>query len=305
MPHYTEIKGKLPQEILPEKYALVLEGGGMRCAYTGGVLDTFLDANILFPYIIGVSAGASSALSYLSGQKGRNKQLIQEHLPKKECMGFQRCLRGQSFLNKDYIYREIPEKHLFFDWDIFQKAQVQFLTGSFDCQGGKTHWFSKKDIDKHCDTLAASATLPFVSPMMEFRGKKWLDGGMLDPIPIEKSIADGNEFHVIVLTQNKGYRKKENNIFLPKWFYKSYPFIVRAFEERNRNYNRQLELCESLEKEGKALIIRPKRPMALRGIERNMKEILHFYEDGEAEAYDALDKFWDSFQRQKPLKMSN
>lgn len=290
MQQYTQIKGQLPKQILPEKNALVLEGGGVRCAYTSGVLDTFLEANILFPYIIGVSAGASSALSYLSGQKGRNKRLIQDHLSKKECMSFRRCLRGQSFLNKDYIYREIPEKHLFFDWDIFQKAQVNFLTGSFDCHGGKTHWFSKKDIDKNCNTLAASATLPFISPMMDFRGKKWLDGGMLDPIPIEKSIADGNQFHVIILTQNKGYRKKENTMFFPKWFYKNYPLIVRAFEERNQNYNRQLDLCESLEKEGNAIIIRPKRPMALSGVERNMKEILHFYEDGEKEAYDVVEK---------------
>lgn len=295
MQHYTRIKGKLPQKKLPEKCALVLEGGGTRCSYTGGVLDTFLEENILFPYIIGVSAGASLALSYLSGQKGRNKLLLKDHLPKKEYMSFRRCLRGKSFLNGDYVFREIPEKHLYFDWDVFQKAQVNFLTGSFDCHGGKTHWFSKKDIDKTCTPLTASATLPFVSPMMEFQGKKWLDGGLLDPIPIEKSIKDGNEFHVIVLTQNEGYRKKGGMFMLPKWFYKSYPLLIKAFEERTQNYNRQLELCETLEKEGKAIILRPKRPMDLTGIERKTDELLAFYEDGEQEAYEVVKQLKQSF----------
>lgn len=295
MHKYTEIKGKLPSTMLPEKYALVLEGGGTRCAYTGGVLDTFLEENILFPYIIGVSAGASLALSYLSGQKGRNKVLLQDYLPKKEYMGLQRCLTGKAFLNGPYIFKEIPEKHVFFDWDMFQKAQVTFLTGSFDCQAGKTHWFSKKDVDKSCSPQTASATLPFISPMLEFQGKQWLDGGLLDPIPIEKSIADGNEFHVVVLTRNEGYRKKYKPSMIPKWFYKNYPLLVQAFKQRNRNYNRQLDLCEELERQGKAIILRPKRHMGLVGIEKKMAELLRFYEDGEVEAYEVTQKLKGSY----------
>lgn len=283
------IKGKLPPKKLPEKYALVLEGGGTRCSYTSGVLDTFLGSNILFPYIIGVSAGASSALSYLSGQKGRNKLMVEQHLTKSESMSFRRTLKGQAFLNNEYIFKEIPNKYLYFDWDIFHQAPVNFLTGSFDCQKGKTHWFTKKDMDKICTPQIASATLPFISPMLEFQGKKWLDGGLLDPIPIEKSLEDGNEFHVIVLTHNQGYRKKDREIVFPKWFYKNYPLLQKAFEDRNKNYNRQLDICENLEKKGKALIIRPQKPMLLKGLERNTKKLLNIYEDGEAEAMEAVE----------------
>ncbi len=50
---------------------LLLEGGGMRGIFTAGVLDNFLGKNIIFPYVIGVSAGASNGISYISKQKGR------------------------------------------------------------------------------------------------------------------------------------------------------------------------------------------------------------------------------------------
>ena len=54
---------------------LVLEGGGMRGIYTAGVLDVFLENEIAFDGVIGVSAGAIHGCSYLSGQRGRSTPL--------------------------------------------------------------------------------------------------------------------------------------------------------------------------------------------------------------------------------------
>ena len=58
---------------LDKKSALILEGGGMRGVFTAGVLDNLMDRGIQFPYVIGVSAGACSALSYMAHQRGRAK----------------------------------------------------------------------------------------------------------------------------------------------------------------------------------------------------------------------------------------
>ena len=62
------------------KTGLVVEGGGMKCAYSAGILDKFLDDDITFSYCIGVSAGAANTLSYLAGQRGRNLRFYTEHL---------------------------------------------------------------------------------------------------------------------------------------------------------------------------------------------------------------------------------
>lgn len=289
MKEYTHppIYGKLPSS-LPQGNALVLEGGGTRCAFTAGVLDHFLANDILFPYTIGVSAGACAALSYLAGQEGRNREMLQYHMPKPEYMGFARCLKGKSFLNNEYVFEEMPNKHLYFHWENFQQNQVRFLTGSYDCESGTTHWFEKEEIDPKFTAMAASSNLPFVSPTLEFQGKKWLDGGILDPIPLEKSLADGNEFHVIVLTQNKGYRKKKLKNPITKFWYPAYPKLSQALNQRYENYNRQIELCEEWERQGKALIIRPMETLEMSGAEQNPKHLLHLYEQGRQAADYAL-----------------
>ncbi|MGL4580930.1 MAG: patatin-like phospholipase family protein, partial [Shewanella xiamenensis] len=60
--------------------ALVLEGGGLRAIYTAGVLDAFLQQQLHFPYVIGVSAGAIYPASYVSRQFGRNLKIQQQYL---------------------------------------------------------------------------------------------------------------------------------------------------------------------------------------------------------------------------------
>lgn len=278
------ILGKSNPITLPDNWALVLEGGGTRCCYTGGVLDTFLQKNIIFPYVIGVSAGAGKALSYVSGQKGRNKIMVRDHMYKNKYMSMKHVLHGKPYLNPNYVFHEMPDEHLSFDFDKFQESDIQFLTGAFDCEQGETVWFPKEEMTSDFSTIQASTSLPYVSPMMELDGKKLLDGGIQTPIPIEKSIQDGNQFHVIVLTQAKGYRKNSWNNPFPKLYYKDYPLLRENLEQRNHLYNQQVEYCEKLEQEGKALIIRPQETVQIGGLEKNPLKFLDLYENGEEDA---------------------
>lgn len=284
----TVIPGRLEEECLPEKFALVLEGGGTRGCYTAGVLDVFLKENIRFPYVIGVSAGAGNALSYVSGQKERNKKMIQQHIHRVEYMSVRHMWKKKSYFNWSYILEEMPEKHLFFDWDVFHHSKVHFLTGAFDCEQGKTIWFKKDMIDKHSEVIKASASVPFVTEIVHFNGKNMLDGGILDPIPIEKSIRDGNEFHVIVLTQGKGYKKDPVDPRMAAIYYKKYPKISEALRDRHKTYERQVKLCEDLEKKGKAVIIRPEHSVNVGRMERNVNKLLHLYSLGEKDAMKLL-----------------
>ena len=281
---HKPIVGKAPRWILPGGYALVLEGGGTRGFYTAGVFDAFMEAGILFPYIAAVSASSANALPYIAGQLGRNRQIVEFYVADKRYVGIRNLLLHRSLFNTEFIFREIPQKHIFIDWDMFDQQDIVFLTGAMDCLTGKTVWFEKHDVTPQLEVTIASCAIPLLSPMVRHAGYTLLDGGISDPIPIEKSIADGNSFHVVVLTRNEGYRKSEfRNTFLLKLMYSRYPRVIEAMKQRHEVYNRQIELCEQLEREGRALIIRPLEPLQVDRSGADTTKLLALYDEGRRE----------------------
>jgi len=120
---YTEtpIPGKQAEKILPKGNALVLEGGGTRGFFSAGVFDAFMEAGVMFPYIIGVSAGAANAVSYISGQIGRNRQIVERYVGNPKYISKRNFLFHRSVFGMNYIFKEIPLKHIFVDWEIFNK----------------------------------------------------------------------------------------------------------------------------------------------------------------------------------------
>lgn len=266
--------------IMPEKWGLVLEGGGTRGCFTAGVLDSFLQEGLGFPYVVGVSAGAANALSFLSGQFGRNKQMTEYYICNKKYMSVRNFCYTKSYLNRSYIFYDVPEKHVFFHWNAFASNPCHFLAGAFDCNNGRTIWFEKQEMTSEFQQIMASTAVPYVSPMVELGGKSLLDGGLLHGIPIEKSVEDGNEFHVIVLTQSKHYRKKKYPSQLADIYYKKYPKLVEVLKNRYKIYNAQLDLCENLVKNKKAVVIQPSAPVTLGRMEQNIEKLLQLYEDG-------------------------
>lgn len=284
-----KIKGIEPKNMLPNKVGLVLEGGGTRGYYSAGVMDAFLKADIMFPYVIGVSAGAGNATSFISGQIGRNKQMIEHFITHKRYVSFTNYMKNKSVFGMDFIFGEIPQKHCFFDWDMLKKSKTRFLTGAFDCEKGETVWFEKEDLRTGLGILIASCSLPFFSPMVKYKKKILLDGGILHPIPIEKSIEDGNEFHVIILTQNEGYQKKGKKYAFFEFYYRMYPKLVETMKIRHEIYNQQVELCEELQRQGKAIIIRPLQSLEVSRMTKDVKKLLALYQEGEDETQKVIE----------------
>jgi predicted patatin/cPLA2 family phospholipase len=281
---FTPIHGKLPERYMPEGTALVLEGGGTRGFYSAGVFDAFVEAGIMFPYIIGVSAGAANVLSYISGQLGRTRQVVEHYVGDHRYVSIRNLLLHRSMFGFGFIFGEVLRKHVYIDMDTFRKCDTRLLTGALDCETGKTVWFEKEDIDEDFKASIASCSVPFMTRIAEFRGKKLLDGGVLDSIPIERSVADGNKFHVIVLTRNAGYVKQpSSHLGFVRAFYRKYPKVAEAMRERHIAYNRQLALCEQLAREGKAIIIRPQQPVSDSRTERDIPKLLALYDEGTAE----------------------
>ena len=283
------IKGTKHTKMLPKGTALVLEGGGTRGFYSAGVFEAFMDAEIMFPYIVGVSAGAANALTYVAGQRGRNRMIVEKYVGNHRYVSRRNIFRHGSLFGYDFIFETIPEKHLFFDREIFDETDIRFLTGATDCVTGKPVWFEKNDISPGFDVTKASCSVPLLSKIVKYNGFELLDGGVSAPIPIEKSIEDGNNFHVVVLTRNQGYTKpafRHKNIL--KLFYRKYPKLIETMLNRHETYNRQLALCEQLEREKKAIIIRPLLPLAVDRTAADSSKLLVLYDEGHDEGKQAV-----------------
>ncbi|MDF2880340.1 MAG: putative esterase of the alpha-beta hydrolase superfamily [Clostridiaceae bacterium] len=274
---------------------LVLEGGGMRGLYTCGVLEFFMEKDLYFNYVIGVSAGACNAVSYISRQKGRNKKVNIDLSNSWKYMSFRNFIREKSFIGMNYIFDEIPNKHVKFDFETFSKAPCKFLVGATDCNTGTPLYFNKEDVSDGFYALRATSSLPFISPIVNFKEHELLDGGITDSIPIVKSIKDGNSKNIIILTRHKEYRKTPMRFTnLAKIKYKKYPLLINALLNRYKKYNETLDYIEQLEMQGKAIVIRHSEPLNVGRLERDPKKLLDIYNKGYEDAknsYDRIIKF--------------
>lgn len=269
---------------------LVLEGGGMKGVFTAGVLDYFLEKDLFFPYIIGVSAGACQAVSYLSRQKGRNKQVNIGYISDSRYLSYRNLIRHRSIFGMDFMFDEIPRKLVPFDFETFNGAKERFLVGTTECIQGKPVYFEKGECDI-LQVLRASCSLPFVSPIVEIEGMPLLDGGMTDPIPIRKSISDGNTKNVVILTKHPGYRRGPFKAkWLAKLMYPRYKGLIEALVKRPQLYNDCLDLLDELEAAGQAFVIRPQRKVEVKRLEKDPVKLELLYKEGYEEAIRVYDR---------------
>lgn len=270
---------------------LVLEGGGMRGLYTCGVLEFFMEKDLYFNYIIGVSAGACNAVSYISKQKGRNKKVNIDFAANWKYMSLRNFIFERSFVGMNFIFDEIPNKHVEFDFETFSSSSCRFLVGATDCKTGEPVYFEKDEIKDGFYALRASSSLPILSPIVNFKGYELLDGGISDSIPISKSINDGNHKNIIILTRNKEYRKSPARFkSIIKLKYRRYPHLVNALMNRYKKYNEALDYIEELEKQGKVLVIRPAQELKVERLERDPKKLQELFQDGYKDAKKSYEK---------------
>lgn len=260
--------------------SLILEGGTLRPIFSAGVMDALLDNNITFPYCIGVSAGITNGVSYISKQKGRNLEVVTKYRNDNRYLSYRNFLRCKSIFGLDFVFDEIPNNLIPFDMDTYKKYPGKVLVGVTNAHTGKTEYLNGKDLDDKATMLRATCAIPLLFPVIKINGKEYYDGGLCDPIPIKKAIADGNTKHLIVLTQPKGYKKElsKKNILVAKLLNKKYPNLKTPLLNRHNHYNETVKFCEQLESEGKVLILRPE--YNLDSFEKDINKLKSSYDHG-------------------------
>ena len=281
-----------------KKVGLVLEGGAMRGVYTAGVLDFFLKKEIFFPYIAAVSAGACQSLSYVSGQVSRNKKVAMKYVTDKRYLSFQNFIKTGGVFGLDFMFGDIVETLVPFDFQAFKNSKQELAIGATNCITGKIDYFYKSEnsIKELFQACIASSSMPLAAKEVFIHGIPYMDGGIAESMPIYQALKDGYEKNIIVLTRNKGYRKRASKtiMLLANKKYKNYPNFLKAIENRYRIYNDTIDFIENLEKQKKVLIIQPTQPVTVKRMEKDRKKLLEFYKQGyfnTKEKYEEIKKF--------------
>lgn len=274
------------------KTGLILEGGAMRGLFTAGVIDVFMENGIEFDAAIGVSAGAAFGCNYKSRQIGRviryNKQFARDP----RFCSLRSLIKTGDLFGAEFCYHTIPDTIDIFDTQAYIDNPMDFYVVVTDVETGKAFYINSDEAgDDSLEYFRASASMPLVSRAVEIKGKKYLDGGIADSVPLQYFESIGFEKNVIILTQPAGYVKKPSSaVKLMKYALKDYPMVVKTMENRHNEYNETLALIAEREKSGDVLVIRPEAALEIGRIEHNPDVMQRVYEQGRTVAEKRLDE---------------
>lgn len=268
-----------------EKRGLVLEGGAMRGLFTAGVLDVLMEKGITFDGVIGVSAGAAFGSNLISGQIGRSLRYNLAFCRDKRYCSLRSLLRTGDLFGAEFCYRTLPLTLDIFDFKAYRESQTAFYAVATDVDTGEAVYLDCKGVDdlRVLDSIRASASMPLVSRPVCLDGRRLLDGGVSDSIPLSYFESIGYTKNLVVLTKPLGYRRERASRAACAMLRK-FPGIARATRERHIRYNKTLESIERREAAGEILVIRPDAPLPIGRISHSRSALQAVYDLGRAVA---------------------
>ena len=279
------------------KVGLVLEGGAMRGMYSAGVLDVFIEQGVHVDGIVGVSAGACFGCNLFSGQKGRVLRYNQRFAGDPRNVSLRSWLTTGDIVNKKFAYYVIPTTYDLFDEEAFEAYGGEYWVVVTNVETGEAEYMQMHHLLNDIEMMRASASMPFCSRIVPIGGKKYLDGGIADSIPVRACLDMGYDKVIVILTQPADYVKGPMNEKLIRAVYRKYPNLCKTLCDRHNRYNAQAADVAQLEREGKVFVIRPKEALNIRRLEKDPDELARVHQigllDGEA-AMDALRAYLNS-----------
>lgn len=269
------------------KIGIVLEGGAMRGMYTAGVLDVLMDFDLKVTDMIGVSAGVLFGVNYPSRQKGRAIRYNKKYIKDRRYTSFHSLITTGNIINKDFAFYKVPLKLDVFDEKAYEQSGIRFYATVTNVKTGKAEYIKIKNVLKEMEILRASSAMPYVSKMVEWSGNQYLDGGIADSIPVEACKKLGCDKIILILTRPITYRKAKTPRLakrLNKMLYRNYPNLIKALNQRNQNYNCQVESVIEMEKREELFVIRPSKPIQIKRIEKDINKLQEVYDLGVRDA---------------------
>ena len=279
------------------KKGLVLEGGAMRGLFTAGIIDVMMEAGVEPDGLIGVSAGAAFGCNYKSRQTGRAVRYNTRFAKDPRYSGLRSLIKTGDYFNAEFGYHIVPKEYDIFDTEAFEQNRLVFVFVCTDVTTGEAvyHQMDRVTFDE-LEWLRASASMPLASKVVEVGGRKLLDGGVADSIPLAYFERIGYERNVVILTQPEGYVKEPNRLMpLMRLALRKYPKMLEAMENRHLMYNQELEYVRQAEREGRCLVIRPDEKLPIGHISHDPENMRRVYEIGRRKGEKHLDQIIDFY----------
>lgn len=265
------------------KTGLVLEGGAFRTIFSSGACDGLMAGDIFPDYCVGVSAGIAYGVSYLSGQSGRNLEILTRFANDKRYVGKRNLLKpgNRCYFGLDFSYNVIPNQLIPFDYDAFEAfpGEVEAVVTNLDT--GNAEYLTVPRRDERFLVLQATCALPFLFPVYHIDGIACLDGGAADAIPYERAFEKGCDRVVVVLTREREYLRAPEKLqpLLERW-YRKYPKFCDTMRRRADVYNASREKLFQLERQGRVFLLAPRDTKGFSRVERDVEKIRALYRDG-------------------------
>ena len=275
-------------------------GGANRAVFADGVLDRMQDEKIILDYFIGVSAGAANGCSYLAGQRGRNLEFYTKYNFSSKSIGLLAWLKTRgSFIDLDYIYGKLSnhDGKSPLDYDAMIASPTRFKIVATDSETAEPVYFDKSDMRQDdYRVICASSCDPEVCKPYPYKGRKYFDGYVSDPLPVERALADGCDRLIVILTLPKTHMRSDRSFLKKAEKLKQYPAVSAKLAKGADIYNNSLKKCLELEASGKALILYPEHNQ-LHPLEKDKSKIEALYQEGCAIGVAAETKNIDNVER--------
>lgn len=274
------------------KLGLVLEGGGLRAAYTAGVLRWFKDNHVNVDFVVGVSSGALLATLFVADECEALSTMAVDYASRKENVGWSPLLREFAPVGYHYIFKDTIQKSLKLDIEKAINANIPLEVGVYDLYDQKTLWLSNKQLDKQWQFVHAACVLPIAGRSVKIGKKRYLDAGLTSMIAIDRSLANGCNRHIVITTKDKDFVRKQNSKPLQlvlDMMYWRFPIMKQQFRVRTGIYYEEKAKVEALEAKGEAIFLRPSKDLGVKRFSGDYAQLKALFDLGYQDCEDRKD----------------
>ena len=262
-------------------------GGGMKCAYSAGLYDYFLDNGIEFDYYLGISAGSMNLLSFIAGERGRNIKMYRSSAMGNDYLSISNFLHTGAYMNYEKVREDFYSDtgRDAFNFQKFYQSESPFIVTVTEGESGETVYFDRNDMtdrEKLLDIISASCCLPLVSKPIRINGNDYFDGGLAEPVPFRRAFDDGCDKLVVVMSAPVDQKREKlpgMNILGPSLL-RDYHNIADVLEDRHIIYNYMIRCLKEYERAGKVLIFSPEDIPGAFSLVKDVEVIDKLYENG-------------------------
>ena len=270
--------------------ALVIEGGGLRGAFSAGVAAELAAAGVpAFEDIVAVSSGAPTAAYLATGRPEDGLAIWRRYTHGSQLIAVRNLSRGRPLMDIDRLIG-VFERVVPLDAARLARSPTRLWIGVTDCRTGEGRRVLATPRNVF-ELLRATMALPVANGrVIDVDGTLAIDGGVVAPIPLDHALGLGRDRTLLVLTRPRTYRRRGGAIsaWMIGWTYPRYPAVRRAMARHDRSANAVLDRIDALERTGAIHVIRPEAPLPLGRLSRDRGAIERAIAIGRATARDWL-----------------